>query len=173
MSASEKTAGQVAIEAWRECDGQFNARMTYVVAAVIAHVRPQIEAEARAAAIEEAIAAIRKRAECTLSDALEVADAADAISALSTLPPAHVCVPVDAPVVAKPLLFEERSGEWLDASFGFHIALDATGPNLFYTASLGEGDPADFGTLAEAKEWCQNEADNFMKLNAMLAARPK
>jgi hypothetical protein len=223
MSAGEKTAGQVAYEAHSIEITRCSTRAAFerVAAAVIAHVRPQIEeeyrkryptgfcdcackmdeagdnvlslcnthrdyvkareAEARAAAIEDAKTAIRALSKSTTDDAsppyrsrhTTLADAAEYISDLASAPPGHVCVPVNAMISAKPLLFEERSGEWFDASFGFHIALDATGTELFYTASLGEGDPADFPTLSEAKEWCQNEADRFMQLNAMLSARPK
>lgn len=124
---SEKTAGQVLYgndALWGKCPKALKAACEKDAARLIAHVRPPIEAEARAAAIEDAIAAIRKRAECTLSDALEVADAVDAISALATTPAGHVCVPVGKTI---PLDIAEReltdlaggdSGIFLDEAIG-------------------------------------------------------
>jgi len=43
----DKTPGQVAIEAWHECGNGFERKMEHVAKAVIDHVRPQIEREAK------------------------------------------------------------------------------------------------------------------------------
>lgn len=51
--ALHKTPGRVAYEAFDECVGQFDVKMEYVAAAVIAYIRPQIEAEALAAAFAD------------------------------------------------------------------------------------------------------------------------
>lgn len=53
----DKTPGQVAIKAWRECGNDFERKMEHVAAAVIAHARPQIEREAQAneASFKEAV----------------------------------------------------------------------------------------------------------------------
>jgi hypothetical protein len=63
----KKTAGQVHFEHensgyglfWLEQDADTKARHERIAAAVITHVRPQIEAEARAVAIEDCAAVVR------------------------------------------------------------------------------------------------------------------
>jgi len=96
MSVSEKTAGQVLREKLAEIAVHLGVNTgNELAAAVIAHVRPQIEAEAKAAAIEDVI----------LQHRTESIDGGNQwwekigyvrIRALATAPAGHVCVPVDA-----------------------------------------------------------------------------
>jgi hypothetical protein len=81
----DKTPGQVARQTWRESERQTDC-FDQVAAAVIAHVIPQIEAKARAAAIEDAAK------ECDGSSKAGMYIAAD-IRALASAPPGYVCLP--------------------------------------------------------------------------------
>ena len=88
---AEKTPGEVAYEEhhhgpnWEHLMPQYKPHWEKIAAAVIAHVKPRIEAEARACAVEDAakvaierlkehLAAERKRAERYLDAIFKIAD---------------------------------------------------------------------------------------------------
>jgi hypothetical protein len=66
---SEKTPGQVAREEFWN-GGRQTDRFDQIASAVIAHVRPQIERDARVAALKEAAVICRERAALILSESL-------------------------------------------------------------------------------------------------------
>jgi hypothetical protein len=68
------------------------------IEAAIAHVRPQIEAEARAAAIEDAAILCQNLEEKEILNygrSIDGNGCANAVAALASAPPGHVCVPVE------------------------------------------------------------------------------
>ena len=81
---------------------------------------------------------------------------------------------------AKPLVWEEgvpnRDGticEWM-AGMGFYVQLQPDEePHLRYEANWGDIDTSSFPTLDEAKAWCQDEADAWVREWAMLSAAPQ
>jgi hypothetical protein len=91
----DKTPGQTAHEVWNK---QFKSgvmentalAMDKVAAAVIAHVRPKIEAEARAAALEDAVKELYE----PWGDWREVVSR---IRCLAAVPSRHVVMPVELP----------------------------------------------------------------------------
>ncbi len=78
---------------------------------------------------------------------------------------------------AKPLIFDpsrvypDGSQEWSEREMGFYVGFDPEEPEEDrYMASWGEGDPETFPTLDEAQQWCQNEADEWVRKTAFAAA---
>ncbi len=110
----KKTAGQVHFEAvysgyglfWDEQDESEKYRHERIAAAVIAHVRPQIEAEARACAVEDAAIECEARAE----DGMCIATG---IRELAPLPSGHCVVPVEPTMGMQ----KAASGMFYDQSF--------------------------------------------------------
>ena len=53
--------------------------------------------------------------------------------------------------------------ECYDKQFGFYIneRLDED-PEFRFSACWGEGEPEDFPTMQEAKDWCQGELERFV-----------
>jgi hypothetical protein len=101
MSASEKTAARVGYdtfgglpEDWDAANDRFWKRITD---AVIAHARPQIERDARAAAISDAASALRGDPNAVRFgyEHAERESAASLVESLATAPPGYVCVPVE------------------------------------------------------------------------------
>ncbi len=94
----DKTPGQVAAETFLNVDIEWKRGGTHAemwertAAAVIAHVRPKIEAEARAAAVEQFMTAVCNNSTLPMSVCMAVSNA---VKDLSDLPLTHVCVPVD------------------------------------------------------------------------------
>lgn len=74
-------------------------------------------------------------------------------------------------LAAKPLEWEGEEPEWNDADgLGFFIGFDLEhGPGCEYYASWGEGPEDSFGSLDEAKEWCQETIDSWVRERAMIA----
>ena len=76
---------------------------------------------------------------------------------------------VSVGVRAKPLQFKgaeyaDGSKEWDDSDMGFHIGFDPDEEDgERYRAACGEGESETFATLEEAKEWCQSEADKWVR----------
>lgn len=73
-------------------------------------------------------------------------------------------------VTAQPLEWEPHGdGDWADKYCGFYISHspedDAEAP---YHAAWGEGDSESFGTLDEAKAWCQREIDGWVRRFAVV-----
>ena len=100
-----KTAGQIHFEHensgyglfWHEQDADTKARNERIAAAVIAHVRPQIEHAEREKFIIE-LAAVKKQARAAFFAQMEkyiTDDNVEAFRKLAALPPSHVCVPVE------------------------------------------------------------------------------
>lgn len=76
-------------------------------------------------------------------------------------------------LAAKPLKWSvEHSSpsgyrEYSEGSMGFHITRDPSEErDCRYCAAWGEGDAEHFPTLKEAKAWCQDQADAFIRDNA-------
>lgn len=72
-------------------------------------------------------------------------------------------------IVAKPLVWDEslgQLGQWDEKTWGFSIQIDST-EGLKYEASWGEGDAETFHTMSLAQQWCQEQADDFIKRSAM------
>ena len=72
---------------------------------------------------------------------------------------------------ARPLEWHksDRIPEWTDDRMGFHIGLhDDLPANRQYVAAWGEGDAEHFATLDDAKEWCQEQADAWVRENAVV-----
>ena len=72
---------------------------------------------------------------------------------------------------AKPLVWTQAGNEWYDKC-GFHIMPAADDLDYPWTACWGEGDPEGCTTLTEAKEWCQNELDAWVRKVGTLASPP-
>jgi hypothetical protein len=63
-------------------------------------------------------------------------------------------------------------GDWYDRSMGFHIGFDAEEPEgEQFAAAWGEGDPEQFATLEAAQQWCQQQADDFIRDTAIHYSR--
>ncbi len=82
-----------------------------------------------------------------------------------------------AEIRARPLEWDEQpeyqmsmgEKEWTDKRMGFHIGFYPEEPvGERYCAAWGEGDPERFGTLDEAKQWCQSEVDAWVRENAVI-----
>lgn len=80
-------------------------------------------------------------------------------------------------VSAKPLEWKEQDGagaelELYEPKMGFWINGDPSeeDPDYRYTAGWGEGDSESFATLDEAKQWCQDQANAFIRDNAQVEA---
>lgn len=67
-----------------------------------------------------------------------------------------------------------RSGQqWTEGRYGYCITLESEDlPETPYVATLGEGDPETFATLAEAQAWCQGDIDATVARWAVVAAPP-
>jgi len=65
-----------------------------------------------------------------------------------------------------------QHGDWYDSRMGFHIGFDADEPEgEQFTAAWGEGDPEQFATLEAAQQWCQQQADDWVRDNAIRDSR--
>jgi hypothetical protein len=82
------TLARVVLEAQAECSGTPEAVAEYVAASVIAHIRPQIEAEVRWMTIADVLAAVAHKG-YTHEQQL------DAIRALAAVPSGNVVVPAE------------------------------------------------------------------------------
>lgn len=80
-------------------------------------------------------------------------------------------------VTCKPLEWNIESAygkvvEWHDSLLAFGISFDPDDAQddgaKPYRAYWGEGDPEWFATEAEAKAWCQSEADDFIREHALV-----
>lgn len=69
----------------------------------------------------------------------------------------------DALIQAKTLEWSDSGGEWMESDFGFQISCKPDGGELRYEAAWGEGDPEEFASFADAKAWCQKQADHFIR----------
>ena len=58
----------------------------------------------------------------------------------------------------------------MESDFGFQISCKPDGGKLRYEAAWGEGDPEEFASFADAKAWCQKQADHFISKWAVLSA---
>lgn len=76
-------------------------------------------------------------------------------------------------IKAKPIEWAEISPkpceQWYDSRYGFSIVYYPyeDDPNSRYQASWGEGDTSDFANLEEAKQWCQDEVDSWVRENVV------
>lgn len=110
---SDKTPGQVALGTllflnFKDATlDEGNA----IASAVIAHVRPQIEAEARAAVVEECARAATNSDSVNWAWRDAEALAADRIRAITSAPPGYVCVPVE-PTEEMIAAADKHSKEW-------------------------------------------------------------
>ncbi len=78
-------------------------------------------------------------------------------------------------ITAQPIQWEaHRSGQqWTEGRYGYCITLESADlPETPYVATLGEGDPETFATLAEAQAWCQRDIDATVARWAVVAAPP-
>ena len=68
-------------------------------------------------------------------------------------------------MAAKPLEWEPTSGtDYSDKHHGFYIARDDDEePAYRWQADWGEGDSSHFSTLTEAKQWCQEQIDAWVR----------
>lgn len=88
--------------------------------------------------------------------------------------------PKSARLSAKPLTWKEEAlsrapgwREWVDQRMGFHISYDPEeDAGERYIAAWGEGDPESFATVEEAKAWCQDQADSWVREIAVADAPP-
>lgn len=95
-------------------------------------------------------------------------------AAIATL--AQQRVPDAVRLCAKPQQWTEdgvarASGwrEWSEGLMGYHISFDPQEePDNRYTAACGEGEPESFATLEEAQQWCQSDADDWIRKIAMI-----
>jgi hypothetical protein len=72
-------------------------------------------------------------------------------------------------VRAKPILWNQSDvypdgvTEWTEGEYGFYVRHDPSEDDGYqYHAAWGEGDTEHFGTLEEAKAWCQSEIDGWV-----------
>ena len=79
-------------------------------------------------------------------------------------------------ITAKPLEWKPEAPnlngwrEWQESRMGFSIYFDPEEPtHLQFCASWGEGDSEHFGSLDEAKEWCQDLASGWVRDCGMAA----
>lgn len=100
---------------------------------------------------------------------------------LSTIAPREAAQePKSARLSAKPLTWKEEPlsrapgwREWVDQRMGFHISYDPEeDAGERYIAAWGEGDPESFATIEEAKAWCQEQADSWVREIAVADAPP-
>lgn len=78
-------------------------------------------------------------------------------------------------ITAQPIKWEPHpSGQqWTESRYGYCITLESEDlPETPYVATLGEGDPETFATLAEAQAWCQRDIDATVARWAVVAAPP-
>lgn len=71
---------------------------------------------------------------------------------------------------AKPIEWRANAhAEWFDTNgYGFHIGRRDNNSREPYSAAWGEGDPETFPTLADAKAWCQEIIDGWVRENALI-----
>lgn len=79
---------------------------------------------------------------------------------------------------ARPLEWEPdgepsaRYALWHENRMGFYVAFDADEPEgEQFAAAWGEGDPEQFSTLEAAQQWCQQQADDWVRDNAIRDSR--
>lgn len=59
--------------------------------------------------------------------------------------------------------------EWSEGLMGYHISFDPQEESdNRYIAACGEGEPESFATLEEAQQWCQSDADDWIRKIAMI-----
>ena len=173
MSDAAKSDGQVVREMLVDFDtaafepNEFNAawdeHCQSIAAAVVSNAAPRIRAET----VEECARVCWNSVDS--NNGASVMDCFYAIRALAAATPGFKCVPVSSPLKAKPLQWNDSSGEWLsDDDWGFHIQLNVEN-GLVYEASWGEGPQDDFTSFDEAVKWCQQFADEYVAKVAMLA----
>lgn len=74
-------------------------------------------------------------------------------------------------ISAKPLQWAEEQAhptdgwqEWSEPMMGFRIEFEPKEePDMRYLATWGEGDSCAHATLDEAKKWCQEQADGWVR----------